>query len=308
MLYLDYSRKPGEWVPNEYGGSEDLEAIAFLRELNEVAARARRPGVIIGGRGVDRVAGRLAPDVRSAASASASSGTWAGCTTRSTTSSSDPIYRRYHHDELTFSAACTRSARTSSCRSRTTRSCTARARCSTRCPATAGSSFANLRALYGYMWAHPGKKLLFMGGELGAGAGVEPRALARLAPARARRARGASSALVRDLNRVYRATPALWELDFDPAGFRWLEANDAATNVLAFARVSATATRAPLVCVCNFSPVPRHGLPRRAAARRRWREVLNTDSALLRRQRRRQRSAASRPRRCRGTSSRARPS
>ena len=133
---------------------------------------------------------------------------------------------------------------------------------------------ANLRALYGHMWAHPGKKLLFMGGglaqeqewshersldwhllDLPAHAGVQ--------------------ALVRDLNRAYRSEPALWQRDFDPSGFRWLEANDGAANVVAYVRFAADGS--PLVCVGNFSPVPREryriGLPRAGS----WRERLNTD-------------------------------
>jgi 1,4-alpha-glucan branching enzyme len=135
---------------------------------------------------------------------------------------------------------------------------------------------ANLRALYGYMWAHPGKKLLFMGGELAQEAewshesGLDWQALER--PEHA-----GIQALVRDLNRLYRAEPALWELDSDPAGFWWLEPNDAERNVVAFARASRDAGRV-LVCAANLSPVPRPGyrlgLPRAC----RWREALNTDS------------------------------
>ena len=135
---------------------------------------------------------------------------------------------------------------------------------------------ANLRALYGYMWAHPGKKLLFMGGELAQerewnhDTSLDWHLLDRHEHA-------GVQALVRDLNHAYRAEPALWELDFDPAGFAWLEANDAAANVIAFARFSQDGGRAA-VCACNFSPVPRQGyrvgLPRGGT----WRELLNTDA------------------------------
>ncbi len=126
-------------------------------------------------------------------------------------------------------------------------------------PGDRWQQFANLRALYGYMWAHPGKKLLFMGGEFAPGARVEPRPHARLAPARAARRTRACSALVRDLNRLYRDEPALWEVDFDPAGFRWLEPNDADERTSSRSRACSRAETRPVVCVCNFSPVPRHG-------------------------------------------------
>jgi len=134
---------------------------------------------------------------------------------------------------------------------------------------------ANLRALYGYMWAHPGKKLLFMGGELGqehewrSDGSIDWHLLER--PEHA-----GIQELVRDLNRRYRDEPALWEVDFEPDGFRWLEANDAEANVVAFARFAAGGTRV-VVCVCNFSPVPRAsyrvGLPEGGV----WRELVNTD-------------------------------
>jgi 1,4-alpha-glucan branching enzyme len=145
-------------------------------------------------------------------------------------------------------------------------------------PGDRWQQFANLRALYGYMWAHPGKKLLFMGGEFGQDRewaydrSLDWHLLEY-------REHSGLQQLVRDLNRAYRAEPALWEVDFEPAGFRWIEPNDAPENVLAFARFSKDEERV-LVCVCNLSPVPRTGyrvgLPRGG----RWREVLNTDSTF----------------------------
>jgi 1,4-alpha-glucan branching enzyme len=137
---------------------------------------------------------------------------------------------------------------------------------------------ANLRALYAYMWAHPGKKLLFMGGELGQER--EWRSEGSLDWHLLERPEHAGiQSLVRDLNLHYRDEPALWEVDFEPAGFRWLEPNDAAANVLVFMRLSKDGER-QLVCACNFSPLPRTGyrigLPRPG----RWRELVNTDSEL----------------------------
>ena len=145
-------------------------------------------------------------------------------------------------------------------------------------PGDRWQKLANLRCLYAYMWAHPGKKLLFMGGELAQeDEWSEERSIDWHLLEQPEHA-GIQS-LVRDLNRLYRDEPALYERDFDPAGFWWLEPNDAANNVIAFARRDASGDRV-VVFVANLSPVPRHGyrlgLPRSG----RWREALNTDSTF----------------------------
>jgi 1,4-alpha-glucan branching enzyme len=144
-------------------------------------------------------------------------------------------------------------------------------------PGDPWQQLANLRALYAYMWAHPGKKLLFMGGELAQEREwSHERSLDWHLLERAEHA--GVQTLVRDLNRAYQEEAALWQVDFGAEGFRWLEPNDAGSNVLAFARYARNGR--PLVCVCNFSPMPRPGyrlgLPRGGA----WRELLNTDSAF----------------------------
>jgi 1,4-alpha-glucan branching enzyme len=275
MLYLDYSRKPGEWVPNAFGGNEDLDAVDFLRGFNEVV-HDREPGMI---------------------SAAEESTAWPGVSRPTYLGGlgfgfkwnmgwmhdtldyfeREPVHRRFHHHQLTFSLMYAFSENFVLPLSHDEvvhgkRSLLAKM------PGDRWQQLANLRALYAYMWAHPGKKLLFMGGELAqerewdhAGS-LDWHLLEQ--PGHA----GVQS-LVRDLNRLYRDEPALWEVDFDPAGFRWLEPNDADANVLAFARFPAGDGR-PLVCVCNLSPVPREGyrlgLPRGG----RWRELLNTDSTF----------------------------
>jgi 1,4-alpha-glucan branching enzyme len=147
-----------------------------------------------------------------------------------------------------------------------------------RMPGDRWQQLANLRALYAHMWAHPGKKLLFMGGELAQenewnhNVSLDWHVLERPEHAGVQR-------LVRDLNAVYRSEPALYEVDFEPAGFRWLDANDVQRNIVSFLRIAADGERS-LVCVGNLSPVPhdRHrvGLPHGG----RWREALNTDSEL----------------------------
>ncbi|MDQ3993035.1 MAG: 1,4-alpha-glucan branching protein GlgB [Actinomycetota bacterium] len=274
MLYLDYSRREGEWLPNEFGGREDLDAVAFLKELNEIV-HASEPGVVSAAE-------------ESTAWPGVSRPTWLGGLgfgfkwnmgwMHDTLDylSRDPLYRRFHHHQLTFSLMYAFSENFVLPLSHD-EVVHGKGSLLRKMPGDRWQQLANLRALYGYMWAHPGKNLLFMGGELAqerewdAEGSLDWHLLERSE-------HGGVQRLVRDLNRLYREEPALWQVDFAPAGFRWLEANDAANNVVAFARVGLAEAR-PLVCICNFSPVPRYGyrtgMPRAGA----WREVLNTDSA-----------------------------
>ena len=274
MLYLDYSRRAGEWVPNAFGGNEDLEAVAFLKELNELVHR-RVPGVVMAAEestawpGVSRptYVGGLGFGFK-----------WNMGWMHDTLAyfAQDPVYRRYHHHQLTFSLMYAFSENFVLPLSHD-EVVHGKGSLLQKMPGDRWQQLANLRALYGYMWAHPGKKLLFMGGELAQEAewswerSLDWHLLER-------RDHAGVQSLVRDLNRVYRDEPALWEVDFDPSGFRWLEPNDAAGNVLAFARLSADGARS-VVCICNLSPVPgeryRVGLP----AAGRWRAVVNTDAA-----------------------------
>jgi 1,4-alpha-glucan branching enzyme len=275
MLYLDYSREAGEWVPNQFGGNEDLEAVAFLKELNEVLY-AREPGVV---------------------SAAEESTAWPGVSRPTYLGGlgfgfkwnmgwmhdtlgyfqQDPVHRRYHHHELTFSLVY---AFTENFVLPLSHDEVVHGKGSMygKMPGDRWQKLANLRALYAYMWAHPGKKLLFMGSEFAQEREwSHERSLDWHLLENAEHA-GIQS-LVRDLNRAYQAEPALWEQDFDPAGFYWLEPNDAAHNVVAFARTSRDTERV-LVFAGNLSPVARHGyrlgLPRAG----RWREAVNTDSGF----------------------------
>jgi 1,4-alpha-glucan branching enzyme len=189
----------------------------------------------------------------------------------------DPVYRRYHHHQLTFSLMYAFSENFVLPLSHD-EVVHGKGSLLQKMPGDRWQQLANLRSLYAYMWAHPGKKLLFMGGEL-----AQDREWSHdrsldwhlLADA----GHSGVQSLVRDLNRVYRDTPALWERDFDASGFYWLEPNDADRNVVAFARVGEDPTR-HVVCLCNLSPVPREhyrvGLPRAG----RWTEALNTDASL----------------------------
>jgi len=276
MLYLDYSRRAGEWIPNQFGGREDLDAVEFLKELNEVMY-GREPGVI---------------------SAAEESTAWPGVSRPTYLGGlgfgfkwnmgwmhdtlayfqQDPIYRRYHHHELTFSLMYAFSENFVLPLSHDEVVHGKGSLYTKMAGSDPWQKLANLRALYAYMWAHPGKKLLFMGQEFAQPAEwSEERSLdwhLLENPAHA----GIQS-LVRDLNHAYRNEPALYERDSDPGGFWWLEPNDADRNVLAFARQSLGGERV-IVFVANLSPVPqehyRLGLPRST----RWREAINTDSSF----------------------------
>jgi len=274
MLYLDYSRGPGEWVPNESGGREDLEAEAFLKDLNELV-HAREPGVI---------------------SAAEESTAWPGVSRPTYLGGlgfgfkwnmgwmhdtlayfqRDPVHRRFHHHELTFSLvyAWTENFILPLSHDEVVHG---KGSLLQKMPGDRWQQFANLRALYAFMWAHPGKKLLFMGGELAspwewAHEDELPWWLVEQVE------HAGVRDLVGDLNRIYRGEPALWEVDFSPAGFRWIEANDALNNVVVFARLSKDGKR-QVVCVANLAPTPREGyrvgLPFGGA----WTELLNTDAA-----------------------------
>jgi 1,4-alpha-glucan branching enzyme len=275
MLYLDYSREAGQWVPNEFGGNEDLDAVSFLKELNEVMY-GREPGVI---------------------SAAEESTAWPGVSRPTYLGGlgfgfkwnmgwmhdtlayfkQDPVHRRWHHHELTFSLvyAFTENFILPLSHDEVVHG---KGSLIDKMPGDWWQKRANLRALYAYMWAHPGKKLLFMGQEFAQQQEwSETRSLDWHLLENPDHA--GIQRLVRDLNHAYKAEPALWDMDFDSTGFYWIEANDAANNVVAFARRDRSGDRV-LVFVANLSPVPRHdyrlGLPRAG----RWREAVNTDSSF----------------------------
>ncbi|HUJ73472.1 MAG TPA: 1,4-alpha-glucan branching protein GlgB [bacterium] len=275
MLYLDYSRAPGQWVPNAYGGRENLPAIAFLKELNEVL-HAQNPGVLMvaeestawGGVSRPTYLGGLGFGFK-----------WNMGWMHDTLEyfSRDPIYRQYHHNNLTFGLLYAWSENFILPLSHD-EVVHGKGSLINKMPGDRWQKFANLRALYGYMWAHPGRKMLFMGGEIAQWSEWHHDQSLDWHLLNDPEHRGVQQ-LVRDLNRLYRAEPALWEAEDNPATFEWLDANNAADNVIAFMRIGPTAGRR-LVCVCNLSPVLRHayrvGLPAPGG----YAEILNTDSAL----------------------------
>jgi 1,4-alpha-glucan branching enzyme len=273
MLYLDYSRKEGEWTPNAFGGRENLEAVDFLKRMNETVY-GEVPGVTTAAEESTAWPGVSRPTYLGGLGFGFKWNMgWMHDTL--TYFQKNPVYRRFHHHTLTFSLMYAFSENFILPLSHDEVVHGKRSLLD-KMPGDRWQKFANLRALYAYMWAHPGKKLLFMGGELGEWDEWNYDGSLHWNLLEYAEHQGVHS-LIRDLNRIYREQPALYEVDFEPSGFRWLEANDASNNVLAFARLDAQGER-PVVCVLNLSPVPRYDYRVGMPSCCRWTELLNTDS------------------------------
>ncbi|HYZ62832.1 MAG TPA: 1,4-alpha-glucan branching protein GlgB [Acetobacteraceae bacterium] len=275
MLYRDYSRNPGEWVPNKYGGRENLEAVAFLQELSRTI-EARCPGAVL-----------IAEE----------STAWPGVTRRADEGGlgfhykwnmgwmhdtlhymhEEPVHRRWHHSEITFGLIYAFSERFMLPLSHD-EVVYGKGSLIRKMPGDEWQKFANLRAYFGFMWTYPGKKLLFMGGEFAQDrewnhdigldwfllddhkhAGVQ--------------------ALIRDLNMLYRGVPALHEGDCDGAGFRWVVVDDADHSVFAYLRFPLSGGPPALVAI-NFTPIPRQGYRLGVPQAGMWEERLNTDASV----------------------------
>jgi 1,4-alpha-glucan branching enzyme len=272
MLYLDYSREGGDWLPNEYGGRENLDAVAFLQEANATVYR-RSPGATM-----------IAEE----------STAWPGVTRPTHLGglgfgfkwnmgwmhdslayvSKEPVYRQYHHHQMTFSMMYAYSENYVLPISHD-EVVHGKGSLLRKMPGDRWQQLATLRAYLAFMWAHPGKQLLFMGSELGQESEwSEERSLDWWLLDNPDH-RGVQS-LVRDLNRVYADTPALWSRDVEPAGFEWIDANDAGNNVFSFLRWGTDGS--VLACVANFSAVPHEGYRLGLPAAGTWGEVVNTDA------------------------------
>jgi 1,4-alpha-glucan branching enzyme len=275
MLYLDYARQHGEWIPNVQGGKENLDAIAFLRTLNEAAYREH-------------------PDVLTIAEESTA---WP-MVSRPTTMGGlgfgmkwnmgwmhdtlgfmrrEPVHRNYHLQELTFSLVYAFNENFVLPLSHD-EVVYGKGSLIGKMPGDDWQRFANLRLLYGLMWTHPGKKLLFMGGELAQRSEWTHEGELDWALIEQPEHRGVQQ-LVTDLNRLYRGEPALHRRDFTLDGFRFVENHDSERSVIAFLRYAGEDS-APLLIACNFTPVPRENYLLGVPAHGRWRELLNTDAQI----------------------------
>jgi 1,4-alpha-glucan branching enzyme len=274
MLYLDYSREDGEWVPNEFGGRENLEAVAFLQEANATAHK-RVPGIVT-----------IAEE----------STAWPGVTRPTHLGglgfnfkwnmgwmhdslaymANEPIYRQYHHHQMTFSMMYAYSENYVLPISHD-EVVHGKGSLLRKMPGDRWQQLANLRAYLAFMWAHPGKQLLFMGAEFGQESEwAESRSLDWWLTDNPDH-RGVQT-LVHDMNRAYSDARALWARDADPGGFEWIDANDAGNNVFSFIRWGDDGSA--LACITNFAAVPHEGYRVGLPAAGRWDEVLNTDADL----------------------------
>ncbi|WP_210730465.1 1,4-alpha-glucan branching protein GlgB [Roseicyclus persicicus] len=275
MLYRDYSRAPGDWVPNIHGGNENLEAIAFLQEMN-VAAYGAHPGIMTVAEESTSFPKVSAPvDAGGLGFGFKWNMGWMNDTLRYM--AEDPVYRRYHHDKVTFGLHYAFSENFVLPISHD-EVVHGKGSMYTRMPGDHAAKLANLRAYYGFMWGHPGKKLLFMGQEFGQQAEWNHDAqigwhhLADPGHAGLQR-------LVRDLNTLYRGLPALHVKDCEADGFQWLQGGDADQSVIAWIRRGGPGDT-PVVMVTNFTPVERKGYRLGLPHAGPWREILNTDAAL----------------------------
>ncbi|WP_427183346.1 1,4-alpha-glucan branching protein GlgB [Bordetella bronchialis] len=272
MLYRDYSRNAGEWIPNRYGGRENLEAVDFLRDMNAAVTR-------------------LCPGAITVAEESTA---WPGVTARPEDGGlgftykwnmgwmhdtlrymhHEPVHRSYHHHDMTFGMVYAYSERFILPLSHD-EVVHGKGSLLNKMPGDRWQRFANLRAYFGFMWTHPGRKLLFMGGEIAQPAEWNHDASVDWPALDDPLHRGVQQ-LVRDLNHLYRELPPLHRHDTDPGGFSWVVGDDAGNSVFAYMRNDG---ERHVLAVCNFTPVPRHdyriGVPRPGW----WRERLNTDAA-----------------------------
>ncbi len=274
MIYLDYSREAGEWIPNEFGGRENLEAISLLKELN-IQTHAQYPGTLTIAEESTAFTGVSRPTYLGGLGFSLKWNMgWMNDTRRYM--AHEPIHRRYHHDELTFSLIyafhenfCLPLSHDEVVHGKGS--------LMDQMPGDLWQKCANLRMLYGYMWSHPGKKLLFMGGEFGQWEEWKAEHSLQWHLLQWESHQGLQR-FVADLNKLYRSEPALYEVDFDHTGFEWVDCHDYDHSVLMYLR-KAKNPDDKVIVACNFTPVPRLD-HRIGLSDKCWhREIFNSDSA-----------------------------
>ncbi|HEU5324923.1 MAG TPA: 1,4-alpha-glucan branching protein GlgB, partial [Candidatus Limnocylindria bacterium] len=274
MLYLDYSRKAGEWTPNVHGGRENLDAIVFLREMNE-RVYGRFPGVVTIAEESTAFPGITRPTYLGGIGFGFK---WDMGWMHDTLKyfSEDPVHRRYHHDKLTFRGLYKDTEHFVLPLSHD-EVVHGKGSLQRKMPGDPWQRFANLRALLVDMWGQPGKKLLFMGAELGM---WEEWSHDRPLPWELLDApmHGGMARFVEDLGRVYRSTPALWASDDAPDGFEWIDASNVEESVYAWIRRGGEGRGSEAVVVLNLTPVPRHGYRLGMPSAGRWVEAINSDS------------------------------
>jgi 1,4-alpha-glucan branching enzyme len=295
MLYLDYARKAGEWIPNVYGGKENIEAVRFLRELNTTLYREHPDTQCIAEESTAWPQVTRPVDAGGLGFGMKWNMGWMHDTLRYLRQDpihrkyhhnmgwmhdtlrylrQDPIHRKYHHGELTFSLvyAFTENFVLALSHDEVVHG---KGSLFTKMPGDAWQKFANLRLLYGYMWTHPGKKLLFMGGEFGQASEWNHERELDWEPSRQPGPEGVQR-WVADLNRTYRQESALYSRDFSAGGFEWIDHGDADASVLSYLRRGEGGST--LAVVCNFTPVVRYGYRMGVPNGGYWRELLNSDA------------------------------
>ena len=274
MLYLDYSRSNGQWVPNKYGGRENLAALQFVRELNEAVYGAYPDVQTVAEESTDWPMVSRPVYVGGLGFGMKWSMGWMHDTLDYL--QHDPLYRKHHHNELTFSImyAFTENFVLSLSHDEVVYG---KGSLLGKMPGDPWQQFANLRLLYAYMWTHPGKKLLFMGSEFAQGPEWDHDGELRWDQLEYGEHRGVQS-LVRDLNALLRAWPALFELDFDWQGFQWVDLTDWEQSIVSFLRKDRRGRE--VLCVFNFTPVAKTNYRIGAPRPGRWNEILNSDAEI----------------------------
>jgi len=275
MLYLDYARKDGEWVPNQFGGNENLEAVEFIKELNAVAHQ-EHPGILMIAEESTAWPGVSRPTYVGGLGFSFK---WNMGWMHDTLEyfQMDPVYRKFHQHKVTFGLmyAFTENFVLVLSHDEVVHG---KKSLLDKMPGDDWQRFANLRALYGHMWGHPGKKMLFMGGEIGQWWEWNHDDSLQWHLLDNAQHRGLQQ-YIADLNRLYQSEPALYQVDFDWQGFQWIDLHDSDHSTLTYIRYAQDKNDL-VVCACNFTPVPREqyrmGVPRSGL----YRELLNSDSEI----------------------------
>ncbi|MBU9826820.1 MULTISPECIES: 1,4-alpha-glucan branching enzyme [Rahnella] len=278
MIYRDYSRKPGEWIPNYYGGRENLEAISFLKYTNQTIGRELGGAVTLAEESTDYPGVTMPPDANGLGFHYKWNMGWMHDSL--TYMQLDPVHRKYHHNLMTFGVLYAYSENFILPLSHD-EVVHGKKSLLDKMPGDVWQKFANLRAYYGFMWAHPGKKLLFMGNEFAQGrewnfdASLDWHLLDDPTSWHS-----GVQHLVRDLNLVYQANAPLYELDYNPRGFEWLVVDDHENSIFAFARRDEQGGE--VIVISNFTPVPREHYRIGISRPGRYHEILNTDSHYYR--------------------------